>query len=440
MTSVSTDFKVLLRIPIAVQSGYGNDGLGITRALLRWGADVYLEPTHVAAPLPPDVAALLTKPVQGPFDLTILHVDPAVLAVSDPVRLNSKVVVGWTMWEYGSLDNLAGGLQAPWSEDRRAETLDLISEMKAKKETDITTALRRVETTLRGDDQGDLERMLRKNLADFDVIVGYDYNTTEAFAPYFDGPRITVQGGFWPEDWPEMEREWDTREFYFFMIGVLSERKDPFVTIGAFRDARDQDPEFRRWARLSLKTTAPGLHNQMEDLFREPDPETGEEYTSLRIFYDIWTPEVIREFYSVQHVLVAPSRGEGKNMPALEFMSTGGTVIATNWGGHTGWMNPDYAYPLDYTLAPSSVEYPTALNARADQEHLTRLMLHCFHNRAEVRGKGELAAQIIPGMCSWDVVMERFLLRVSESLGADGGVELWNTASSVRRVTKRADS
>lgn len=398
---MNSDFKVLLRIPLAVQTGYGNDGIGITRAFLRWGADVYLEPTHVAAPLPPDVAALLTKPVQGPFDLAIVHVDPDALAASEPVRANSKVVVGWTMWEYSSLDNLAGA----W---------DVLKEPPTVAEH------------------------FKKSLENFDVIVGYDKNTTEAFAPYFDGPRITVQGGFWPEDWPEMERDWNTKEFYFFMIGVLSERKDPFVTIGAFRDARDQDPEFRRWARLSLKTTSPGLHSKMEDLFREADPETGEEYTSLRIFYDIWSPEVIREFYSVQHVLVAPSRGEGKNMPALEFMSSGGTVIATNWGGHTGWLNSDYSYPLDYRLAPSSKEYPTALNARADQEHLTRLMLHCFHNRAEVRVKAERAAQIIPGMCSWDVVLERLLLRVSESL-PDLGPELWGTASATRRVTSRAD-
>ena len=71
--------KVLLKTPMSVYTGYGNDGIGIARALMRSGADVYLQPTHVDAPLPEDIAMLLTKRLVAPFDLMIHHVDPAQL-------------------------------------------------------------------------------------------------------------------------------------------------------------------------------------------------------------------------------------------------------------------------------------------------------------------------------------------------------------------------
>ena len=105
-------------------------------------------------------------------------------------------------------------------------------------------------------------------------------------------------------------------------------------------------------------------------------------------------------------------------MPALEFMSTGGTVIATNWAGHTQWLSNEYAYPLDYTMAPSSPG-SLAMNARADVEHLKDLMLHTFHHRDEARRKGEIARDVIPSMCSWPIVMERLLIRLADELKND---------------------
>ena len=378
--------KVLLKIPLSEFSGYGNDGIGLAQAFMRRGDDVYLQPTHVSAPLPEEVAKLLTKRLEAPFDLFINHVDPMQLACSPEVSESAGVTIAWTMWEYTNLLNM---------------------------------------------DKKPLKTM-RKRLKNFDALVGYSDLDPESFAPYYDGPKFVQQGGFNPEDWPEIERSVSDKEFYFFMIGVLSERKDPWKAVHAFQMAKAEDPEFDRWARLSLKTTAPGLHSKIEDLFRqpipgaEPDPETGQipEYSSLRIFYDIWPKEVVQQFYAVQNVLLAPSRGEGKNMPALEFMSTGGTVIATNWAGHKQWLNPEYSYPLDFTLEQVDIENPDTQNARADVEHLKNLMLHCFHNRAEVREKGKLAAQVVPAISSWDAVVQRLLEKIRTEV-PEKGERLW---------------
>ena len=385
--------KVLLRTPMSKYSGYGNDGIGLAQALMRWGADVYLQATAIDAPLPQDVANLFTKELKSPFDLYINHIDPGQLYCPAENAVHVDLKIAWTMWECSNYDN------AP---------------KKSRKS-------------------------LKKHLKYFDAFVGYSDVDPDCFRPYYKGPLFVQQGGFDPTSWPELERDWDSKEFYFCMLGALGERKDPWRAIDAFRQAKAIDPEFDRWARLSLKTVSPGLHHKIEDLFRQTDPETGEEYTSLRIFYDIWPTEVIREFYKVQHVMITPSRGEGKNVPALEFMSTGGTVIATDWAGHKQWLDPAYSYPLDYTLEPVNSDNPGTLNARASVEQLTELMLHTFHNRLEVKEKGKLAAQVIPAAHSWDAVVEKLFLKLRDNVPT-GGERLWTLAQMARRNGIHEDS
>lgn len=385
--------KVLLRSPLSTYSGYGNDGLGIIQALLRRGCDVYLQPTHIDAPVPQNVANLLTKELKAPFDLYLTHTDPMIMNCQDEIVPHVGVSVGWSMWEFSNYGNMA----------------------KSSRET------------------------LRERMKNFDMFVGYSDIDPDCMRPYYDGPIVVQQGGFDPSQWgPIIDRDWDCREFYMFMIGVLSERKDPFRAIEAFRLARSQDPEFWRWARLSLKTTAPGLHHKIEDLFRDTDPETSQEFSSLRVFYDIWPTKLVQEFYKVQHVLLAPSRGEGKNMPALEFMSTGGAVIATNWAGHVQWLNPEYSYPLGYTLEPVSEKYRKTLNARASVEHLAELMLHTFHNRAEVRQKGRLASEVIPKSHSWDMAIDKLFMKIRDTL-PEKGERFW-TLAELAKERVNADS
>ena len=62
--------------------------IGLAQALTRYGADVYLQPTHVDAPLPKDVANLLTKELDAPFDLYINHIDPSQLTCDDEIKRN----------------------------------------------------------------------------------------------------------------------------------------------------------------------------------------------------------------------------------------------------------------------------------------------------------------------------------------------------------------
>jgi glycosyltransferase involved in cell wall biosynthesis len=351
--------KVLLKSPLSVYTGYGNDGIGIARALIRAGVDVYLQPTHVDAPLPEDVLSLLSKRLEAPFDVMINHVDPGQLGLLPEERRASKVTVAWTMWEYTNFENLKG------------------------------------------------RSTLKRRLKDYDLVLGYDEVTADCFRPYVK-PHVTevavLQGGFLPENWPKVEKDWFSDRFGFAMCGVLSERKDPFVTIMAFKELKEEYPEEFEPAELHLKTSSPGLHSAMEQWVPK-----------LRVHYASWPEDVLKQFYATQHVLCAPSRGEGKNMPALEFQAMGGAVIATNWGGHKGWLSDEYAYPLDYKLMPLDGNLKVS-NARADKDHMKALMLHTFRNRAEVKHKAELASQIIPQTMSWDMVIKKLFMRISSNV------------------------
>lgn len=110
-------------------------------------------------------------------------------------------------------------------------------------------------------------------------------------------------------------------------------------------------------------------------------------------------------------------------------MTTGGAVIATNFGGHTQWLNRDYAYPLNYQLNEvNGIE--GCLWASASKEHLKELMWHVYTHRDEVREKAHRAQTAIPEMCSWDAVVDRLMVLLSKR--GDKGAQVY---SAYQRMT-----
>lgn len=358
--------RVLVTTPASPFTGYGNDGIGLVQALLRRGIDVSFQPMEVQPPLPKEIAALLTRRLEAPFDLTIQHAPPGQLEFSEAANRATGLSVAWSMWEYTSLDNM---------DAKERETL-------------------------------------ARRIAPFDAFLSYDAVSQEAFTPYLADKTkaLKLQGGFAPEAIPVMPRDWFSDTFRFCMVGQLHDRKDPFTSVNAFRYLKENYPKDFEGAELHLKTSVPGLFPQMEQWVPK-----------LKIHYATWPVELLHDFYAGCHVLLAPSRGEGKNLPALEFQTSGGAVIATNWGGHVEWLNESYAYPLDCDVLPVEPSLPNCKSARASQEHLAEIMLHVYRNRAEVKQKAELASRTIPGMCSWDSVVTRLFDLLEREFPTAGG-------------------
>src|SRR5712692_3871002 len=299
----ASPLKVLIRTPLLLNeySGYGKDGCGIARALARWGCDVYLEPSYVSPPLTKDIAELLTKHLKAPFDLLIQHSDPDSIDVSKTAAQCSDVRVGWSMWEVSKPLPLANRSSS-----------------------------------------------FARRLAPFDLFLMYDQVALDAWKPY--GPKNqawgVLQGGYEADEWKNFsDRDWFGERWQFAMHGQLHARKNVYCSIQAFNELKHEHKEFDS-ARLALHTT-----------IGDPLVVFGNLIPGMKVWHEVWEKPVLEDFYHAAHVLLAPSRGEGKNLPALDMLSTGGAVAATNWGGHRGWLNPEYAYPLDYTLTPTDARY-----------------------------------------------------------------------------------
>lgn len=255
---------------------------------------------------------------------------------------------------------------------------------------------------------------LAKHLANMDLLLGYDQVSVGALRPYVErakhGPALAaLQGGFDSAGWQYTERDWFSDRFGFCMVGQLHPRKDPFLAVQAFQELKEEKGADFEGAELHLKTTIQTLHPAMEQVIPK-----------LRIHFAVWPTAMLTEFYAAQHVLLAPSRGEGKNLPALEFQSTGGAVIATAWGGHTGWLNREFAYPLDYELRAITPGKPGCMQARASKDHLKQLMWETFTDRAETKRRGELASIIIPQTMDWSVVVVKLFERIRDHVPGAG--------------------
>lgn len=373
-------------------TGFGVDGIGLARALLRRGFDVYLDPLNVFPPLPREVAALLAKPLPGEVDLAISYRRPAELAdrTTAGATVPAYLTVAWTMYEWTSLANL--DYPDIFATDRPL--------------TDLGEPVR----------SGTVER-LAANMAIFDALITTDQVSHRALG-HLHPNTFVLQGGYEPELWPPMGRDWSASPFRFVMVGALSNRKNPFAVIRAFKALRDAGELAD--ATLTLKSTQPGI-----------TPRVGEWAPGVEVVLAGWSMSKLREFYGSCHALLAPSRGEGKNLPAVEFASTGGAVAVTDVGGHAQWASTEYTWTLPFEWSPVP-GYPDCQEAEVDGGALADAMLEMYRDRGEARRRGEIASKVLPAMCGWDSVVERLLTELSRRCGRRGR-EIADLAAMIRR-------
>jgi glycosyltransferase involved in cell wall biosynthesis len=234
-------------------------------------------------------------------------------------------------------------------------------------------------------------------MKDYDLVLAYDDVTEKALGPYAAEAGVPIkvlQGGYHPDYWGKgnwRARDWNGT-FRFGMLGRLDRRKQPWAAVRAFGALKDEHGDDFN-AELHLKTTLPGL-----------PPQVGERWPGIVVHYEWWPLPKMRAFYDMLNCYVAPSTGEGKNVPALEAQTAGVPVIASEYGGHRNWLSPQWAYPLKV----DPFEFEEGWASVPDEEDLKRLMWHVYTHREEARRKGELAARTIPPMCSWHTVMRHF--------------------------------
>jgi glycosyltransferase involved in cell wall biosynthesis len=200
---------------------------------------------------------------------------------------------------------------------------------------------------------------------------------------------------------PYLERP--LREIFTFgSFGDFSPRKGIDILIRAFQD------EFRpgEEARLVLKSAGPA------PAYTVRDPR-------VTVFSAFLDQAGLMKFLQGLDAFVLPSRGEGFGLCALEAMSTGLPVIATNWSGPVEYMNPDYSFPLNFRLVEAGgTESKSARHfgqwAEPDYEHLRSLLRWLFDHRSEASGKGRMAAQRVCESWTWDRVAAQLVEYLDE--------------------------
>lgn len=335
--------KLLFKGPISLLSGYGNDGVGMLLAMKRLGIDVRIEPNYVAPPLPELLLPLFGKSLDAPFDVILQHIDPMQMGMSETYRRAGEVLVGWSMWEWESAKNMAN------------------------------------------------RSTFKERTKHFDLIVGYDKVTNKALTMIKRKrtPLAEVQGGADLSRLRYVTRDWTSEEFNYCIVGALSDRKNPYALIQAFKELKQEHPEEFKAAKLYIKQG----EEFIPSILSQYDPD-------IIIYSGNWNREKLLGFYAQNHCLVMPSRGEGKNLPCLEMLATGGAVIHTDFGGMASWGDERYSYPVKYEYRENhSLE---GSGANVDLVDLKAKMLHVFRNREEAQEKGRIGAEEIPAKMSWD--------------------------------------
>lgn len=366
--------RLVLQAPFDVFSGYGNDAVDIALFLDKAGVDVLPWPSSILPGLPEKFVKLLMKDPRGTKDAVVAFCPPTDL---HPWALKgmAEKVYGWTMWE------------------RTPFTIEDLRSVPGWADDDADVPKNGVPYMYRAAEKRAFEGLDR-------LLVTCDMNV-DAFREVDDVTPMTVLPcGIDPDKWP-VERRPADRQMTFLMIGMLGGRKNPFAMLEAWRELKQEHPEFD--ARLHLHTLAVGLHPKVCEAYG-PDITLSERPLSHQ--------ELVGMYLSAD-ALVSTSRGEGNNKPAMEFMATGGTVIAPRWGGHENWMHRDATVEIPYRLVERDGGYS---DAEVDRQGLKDALYACWQDRAATKRRGEVAAGFIRSVLGWPVVIDRLVKTIEGDL------------------------
>jgi glycosyltransferase involved in cell wall biosynthesis len=193
------------------------------------------------------------------------------------------------------------------------------------------------------------------------------------------------------------------------MLGEMNDRKNPMAAIEAVSLARTRGLHVT----LTLKGSSSSA-SFIESILGRAPTRSDEDHIANTILsapgkewliFDnrIVPSSSLPDIYRAHHALIAPSRGEGKNLPALEALASGLPVIATQVGGHSTWLSTEIGYPTPATLDEDRrmIHVPVAPIASAIQA--------IYDNPREAYERGRNAARTIPEACTWERAIHRLL-------------------------------
>lgn len=152
----------------------------------------------------------------------------------------------------------------------------------------------------------------------------------------------------------------DLRLFEGGQVSQTQEEK-VFLHVSSCFPRKGVDVLLKAWAtafapedavRLIIKTF-PNPHNDVEAQIAALRHD-GADFPPIEIIFEDMDQKALAGLYARADVVVLPSRGEGYNLPALEAMASGTSLIVTAYGGQRDFCGPWEARLLDYVFAPSA--------------------------------------------------------------------------------------
>lgn len=329
---------ILVHAPMGSTGGYARDGMGLVKGLLNRGHGVSIAPSQVLPPISREVATILQSPIRGPFDLEIHHVPPSG---ASSVGLNNKDVrkpkrILWSMWEWDNYPSDSFGFD--------------------KAQTYFPT---------------------------FDHLVFYTDQSEKAFRDAGiipdDMPTSIVQGGIDSSLWKDRREPLSPDDYFTFaLVGVMSARKHPYAVLTAFNELKEElGDDFK--ANLVIKTSFPMLPKNYEA-------------PGVLVLDKEFTDSELQKFYWSVDCLVNCAWGEGKDLPAMEAVLSGCSVILNDNPGHRGWVHPDTVKLVKTTnmpMAPDAIGYFTSV------DDIKEAMLDSYKNRGKnKKAAGSLASYV----------------------------------------------
>jgi len=175
----------------------------------------------------------------------------------------------------------------------------------------------------------------------YDLIVVPNKANAELFKKYVEPSKVAVVplgidvGKF------KYRKRALTGPIKFCMMGYMSKRKGIDIAIDAFKEVSSKYDCY-----LDIHNTGIRL------------PEEWYNIPKCSIVTAPFNPKELLQWYYEHDVMLAVSRGEGYNLPAVEFLSTGGSVVGANFMGQEMWLGSDYAYPINYEIVPVTCKAP----------------------------------------------------------------------------------
>lgn len=141
------------------------------------------------------------------------------------------------------------------------------------------------------------------------------------------------------------------KKYIFFANGDFTERKGFDILLQAFILEFSSKEDVC----LVLKTHFGGFHKYHQNLLFDKFKEYAgavqkEDKPKIYLFGSKMPIRSMPCLYKAIDCYVLPTRGEGFGLPFLEAKICEKEVIATNWGGHTEFLNDKNAHLLDYKL------------------------------------------------------------------------------------------